>query len=529
MRARIDLAAPWLLALALAAVWLAVAPPTPDLAAQAYRSDLFAREGFTIWNGAWYGGHHTPGYSLLFPPLGALLGPRLAGAAAAVLSAVLFAHIIRHHLGPDSRAARWAALWFAAATATDLLIGRLTFGLGVTIGLACVLAAQRGRPRLAIALAAGCTLASPVAGLFLAMCGAAAWLADRRRLGLAIAGAAMAPALVISISFPEGGAQPFSPGALLAIVLFSGVVLVAAPARERAVRAGAALYIASALLAFVVASPMGGNASRLGAMFAGPILVAVAAGRVPRRALAVAVVPLLVWQWYAPVRETLKGATDPSADAAYYAPLLSFLEGRADAADRVEIPFTRLHWEAVHVAREHPLSRGWLTQLDVKYNAPIRGDDGHRLTAAEYRAWLIRQNVRFVAVPDAPLDPSAKEAARIIAARPGFLRPVWSNRNWRVFEVRGTRPRGAAELERLGPESFTVRVHRRGVRLLPVRWTAYWRIVDGSGCLAPSRTGWTMLHADGPGTITVHARFDVRRIVSRGRTCARNGSLVTSG
>ena len=69
-----------------------------------------------------------------------------------------------------------------------------------------------------------------------------------------------------------------------------------------------------------------------------------------------------------------------------------------------------------------------ITQLDVKYNAPIRGDDGHRLTAAEYRTWLVRQNVRFVAVPDAPLDPSAKQAARIIASRPGFLRPVWSNR-----------------------------------------------------------------------------------------------------
>lgn len=520
MRARLDLAAPWLLALVLAGLWLALGPPTPDLAAQAYRSDLFAREGFTVWNGAWYAGHHTPGYSLLFPPLGALLGPRAVGAAAAVTSAVLFAQIMRHHLGRDSGAARWAALWFAAATATDLLIGRITFGLGVTIGLACVLAAQRERPRLAVTLAAGCTLASPVAGLFLAMCGVASWLAGRRRLGLAIAAAAMGPAVLIAVAFPEGGAQPFSPGALLAIVLFSGIVLAAAPARERTIRAAAALYIASALLAFAVASPMGGNASRLGAMFAGPVLVAVALGRLPRRTIAAAAIPLLVWQWYAPVRETLKGATDPSADAAYFAPLLGFLEGRADAADRVEIPFTRLHWEAVHVAREHPLARGWLTQLDVKYNAPVRGEDGHRLTASEYRAWLVRQNVRFVAVPDAPLDPSARPAARIIASRPAFLRPVWRNRHWQVFEVRGATPAGAAELERLGPESFTVRVRRPGVETLAVRWTPYWRIERGRGCLAPSRHGWTTLRTRQPGRITVRATFDVRRTVLRGRTCA---------
>lgn len=521
MHARLDLAAPWLLAAALAGLWLALAPPTPDLAAQAYRSDLFSREGFTIWNGAWYGGHHTPGYSLLFPPLGALIGPRAVGAAAAVTSAVLFAQIIRHHVGPGSAAARAAALWFAAATATDLLIGRITFGLGVTVGLACVLAAQRGHPRLAVLLAAGCTLASPVAGLFLAMCGVADRLAHRRRLGLAVAAAAMTPALVISVSFPEGGAQPFSIGALLAIVLFSGVVLVAAPARERTIRAAAGLYIASALLAFAVASPMGGNASRLGAMFAGPVLVAAAAGRIPARALAVAAVPLLAWQWYAPVRETLKGATDPSADSAYFAPLLRFLEGRADAADRVEIPFTRLHWEAVHVAREFPLARGWLTQLDVKYNAPIRGDGGHRLTADEYRRWLLRQQVRFVAMPDAPLDPSARPAARIIAERPAWLRPVWRNRHWRVFEITGPDPyaTGAARLVRLGPESFTARVRRPGVRLLPVRWTPYWRVARGSGCLAPSPDGWTLLHSRSPGLVTVRARFDVRRTVSRGVTC----------
>ena len=35
---------------------------------------------------------------------------------------------------------------------------------------------------------------------------------------------------------------------------------------------------------------MGGNASRLGAMFAGPVLVAVAVGRVPTRAIALAAV-----------------------------------------------------------------------------------------------------------------------------------------------------------------------------------------------------------------------------------------------
>ena len=36
-----------------------------------FRVELFRRAGFTIWSSAWYGGHHTLGYSVLLPPLAA--------------------------------------------------------------------------------------------------------------------------------------------------------------------------------------------------------------------------------------------------------------------------------------------------------------------------------------------------------------------------------------------------------------------------------------------------------------------------
>jgi len=154
---------PWLLAAALALAWLAFGPDTPDLAAQVYRAGLFEREGFTLVNLNWYGGHHTPAYSILFPPLAALLGVRVVGVLAAVASALLFERIARRHFG--ARAARLGALWFAVGTVTDLLIGRLTFALGLTVALGAVYALQRGRRRLGLALGVACTLASPVAGL----------------------------------------------------------------------------------------------------------------------------------------------------------------------------------------------------------------------------------------------------------------------------------------------------------------------------------------------------------------------------
>ncbi|MDP2711168.1 MAG: hypothetical protein Q8O56_08105, partial [Solirubrobacteraceae bacterium] len=148
---------PWVLAALGAAAYLLVAPPSADLAAQEYRAEL----GPTLWNNGWFAGHHTPGYSVLFPPLGGLLGVRLTGALSAIAAAALFAPLARRRWGARNGAA--AALWFAAGTSAVLLTGRLTFLLGIAIGLGALLALSRERRRPAAALAARTTLASPVA------------------------------------------------------------------------------------------------------------------------------------------------------------------------------------------------------------------------------------------------------------------------------------------------------------------------------------------------------------------------------
>src|SRR4051794_20598005 len=73
----------WLITLAGSLLWLIVNPPTPDLAAHEYRADLVRRTGIGIWEQGWYAGHHLPGYSVLFPPAGALLSPQFVAAACA--------------------------------------------------------------------------------------------------------------------------------------------------------------------------------------------------------------------------------------------------------------------------------------------------------------------------------------------------------------------------------------------------------------------------------------------------------------
>ncbi|MDX6717839.1 MAG: hypothetical protein QOJ63_93 [Solirubrobacteraceae bacterium] len=512
---------PVLVAAALALAWLEFGPATPDLAAQVYRTRLFEREGWTIFDLYWYGGHHMPAYSALFPPLGALLGVRVAGALAALASAALFERIARRHFGDG---ARWGALLFGAGTAADLLIGRLTFALGMAFALGAVYALQHGRRAIGLALGAACTLASPVAGLFLAMAGIAHWLVVRSRPGLWLAAATFTPAAVLSLLFPEGGSQPFPTVTLAAVVLCCGLLLWLLPAHERVLRTAVLLYLGATLLAFAVASPMGGNASRLGVAFAGPLLLCAAlpagASAQRRRLVLAAAVPLVIWQWWAPVRETLKGAADPSAQVAYFRPLLTFLEDRADAAPvRVEVPFTRLHWEAVHVARSTSLARGWETQLDVKYDALFRGPP---LTPQRYRAWLRRDGVHYVALADVALDPSGRAEAGLIRRGLPFLRPVFRDRHWRVFEVLDTPglTDGVGRLQRIGSQSFTLRAPRPGATLVRVHYTPYWQVTRGRGCVTRAGGGWTLVRAARAGTIRVEAAFAPLRILDRGARCS---------
>lgn len=144
-------------------------PPCRDLAAATYRGDLFARFGFTLWGSGWYGGHYLPGYSLLAPALGALMGERTLLASCAIASAVLFGLIAQRMF--QGAAARAAGASFALCVCVGLLSGRVAYGLGIAVGLLALLALIRGWAAAALILAVLASLASPVAGAFLALGG----------------------------------------------------------------------------------------------------------------------------------------------------------------------------------------------------------------------------------------------------------------------------------------------------------------------------------------------------------------------
>ncbi len=525
-------ALPWLLATAIAAVYLVVQPVTADLAAQVFRSDLFERQPFGIWNGNWFAGHHTPGYSALYPPLGALLGPALAGALAAVAAAVLFERIATAEFGERARV---GALLFAVATATNLFTGRLTFALGVAGALGAIMAAQRGRRLLTVLLAALCPLASPVASLFLALA-ATSYLAAQAlgrdsggrwrlrltpsvRRALELAGVTLAVAVVLALAFPESGQQPFLFSAYWPTVALAVGVVALVPPEQRTLRIGAVLYALSCTVAFVVDTPMGGNAVRLGTMFAAPLLACVLWRR---RTLALALVPppLIYWQWKSPVADLAQAARDPAVKAGYYAPLNRFLAAHGGSLTRVEVPATLNHWDSHHVGARFPLARGWERQADRKYNAVLYSS---ALDAGSYRRWLDELGVRYVALPDAKLDYGARREAGLIRGGLPYLRPVWHDRHWQVYEVESASPlvSGPAHLHSMGPDSFTLRAQAPGQALVRVRFTRYWKLTAGSGCIEAGPDGLTRVRLDRAGELRAQTSFSLRRLLERGPRCRR--------
>jgi hypothetical protein len=525
----------WVVAALLAAAYLVLDPPSADLAAQEYRSDLFAAHGLLLWDNGWYAGHHMPGYSLLFPPLGALIGPRVTGALCAVAAAWLFERVAIERFGAGARV---GALWFAAATAMNLITGRLTFAMGVALGLAAVLAVVHRRDAPAAVLAVLTTLASPIAGLFLALGAAAWWLADRTGRAVVLGGAALVPVVVLTAAFPEGGIEPFRDSSFWPALAGIGAVFVALPARERMLRIACALYAVATVASFALDTPMGGNVTRLGALAAGPLLASLLSpdppilAAEPRRGsglwrrspalLAVLALPLLYWQWNAPVRDWVQASGDPALQRGYYAPLLAFLDTRAGAgAFRVEIPFTKNHWEARWVPPRFALARGWERQLDVGRNELFYAGP---LTPATYRRWVDDNAVRFVAVPDARLDDSAKAEARMVTGGSlRWLRPVWRGRHWRVFEVARAMPvaTGAgAVATRLGVDEVAVRAPRAGVVTLAVHFTPYWRLADGRGCVERAPGDRTRLRLTRGGDVRLVTAFAVGRILGHGPRCA---------
>jgi hypothetical protein len=511
---------------ALAALMLVWNPPVGDLAAQVFRTELFQRAGLAIWNGSWYGGHYTLTYSVLSPPLGALLGPRVLGMLAVVASSYLFDRLVRDRWGAG---ARWATLWFAAGVVTLLADGQITFALGVAFALASLRCLQIGRGRLAVAAAAASALSSPVAAVFLAGVVIGGLLERGRRVSRpAVVAATLALALTVipNLAFPEPGQFPFALSSFIAIPLWcAGALLLTQGVRdeERQLRRVVLGYLLASTLIWLMPNALGGNAIRLGALFGGPVLAAALLSRRPRPTvpvwlfapvLAVTMVGSLYWQLNASVAQIARSVGDPSTTAAYFHPAARWLREHGAQGTRIEVPPTANHWESAYLAPNFELARGWLRQLDTTRD-DVFYDEGE-LTNRAYSSWLRSNAITYVALPDAPLDYSSTAEQRLILSGPSYLVPRFRSQHWRIYEVLDPKPLVApigtarAQTMWIGRQGFALDVTSPGEFLVRVNFTPYWSISRGAGCII--RHGdWTIARASHPGVIRVDADFSLGR------------------
>ncbi|MHB1858818.1 MAG: hypothetical protein ACYCUM_01705 [Solirubrobacteraceae bacterium] len=548
------------LSVGLSLAYLALHPPSADLAAATYRSALFARHGLTIWDTGWYDGHALPSYSLLSPALGAWLGPRNLLALSAVVGAAMFGLLAQRALPPP--AARAGTLAFAFGFCCELGSGRVPYDLGATIGLVSLVALTtpspcRARVPLATLLGALTAVASPVAGAFLALTGLAWGLVNLQRPrrtrigeGLALCAAGLLPVLMLAFAFPEGGYEPFTSGAMwpqLAGVLAVAVLLPRGPlgARtHRALRAGAALYAVSLLASSTIRTPMGSNAERLGDLLGAPLVIAVLweAGRFPflqgcperlrhtlradrlrvrgRHALLALAPLLLYWLLATSIDDQVALAGDPTVNASFYAPLR--LELRSIAREgpiRVEVPLTGAHWESDYLPGDGvSIARGWDRQLDTRYAALFYRPG---LSATSYQRWLDANAIAYVAVPHARLDSAGEAEARLIAGGLPYLHQIWRSRRWRLYAVSPARPlaQPPARMLAIHSGSFALRVPRAGSYEVRLRYTSYWQALTPGACVARASSGFTEVRARRAGTVRVDVSFALWRVFSRSPRC----------
>lgn len=553
--------------------WGLLASSGGDLAAQDAWAEFARVHPDSAYNLAWYGGMHPVSYSALSPYVMAVLGVRTTMMLAGTVSAGLLALMLVR-----SRALErpWVpALAGALAFAGNAVSGRVTFGLGLMFGLAAVAVvhvwparwrtpARRHRwPRgaLAAVLSGVATAASPVAGLFVGIVAAALWIDHRRPAAYALGLPPVAVVLLSSWLFPFSGQQPMPLTSTILPLCLAFGVFVLAPSWWRTVRIGSLLYAAGVVAVWAVPSQIGTNMTRLGLLFGGVLLVAVAV-RTPRNpllhrwpsvlhahrgrvalALAAGIITSSIWQVATAARDVV--ATRPSdAWTVDIHPLVHQLEARHAERARVEVVPAASHREASALAPYVNLARGWNRQADAERN-PVFYTDG-LLTKRSYRHWLHRWAVRYVVLSTGEPDHAAITEAALVAGGLPYLHEVWHDDSWRLYEVRSPTPLAdpPAVVTRFDAAEVVVSMPRAGSVMVRIPASPWLSLVDEHGqplpgpaslvpgapvinlygCLTsvelPHRPGqptdvWTVLHAPGAGTYRIAAPYKL----PRGTTC----------
>ncbi|MET8509721.1 hypothetical protein ABZV60_34695 [Streptomyces sp. NPDC004787] len=336
--------------------------------------------------------------------------------------------------------------------------------------------------------------------------------------------------------FPFSGTQPMAPGTAVMPFLSAVGAMLLVPRRWRTVRLAAAVYAAGVIFAAAVSSQVGSNVTRFALLFAGVVFAAALPWSMPRSGarvlLCTAFLAVTAWQVANTAGDQVRTASATSWDRAELAPLLDQLQRVRAERGRVEVIPSASHRESSALAARVHLARGWNRQADVKRN-PLFYDG--TLTPESYHTWLERWAVRLVVLPrKGKLDPAGTEEAGVVEAGQSYLKEIWSDANWRLYEVQKPTPLAAlpAVVKQSTASGMTVAVPGEGSYLLRIHYSPWLAVVgekgvgltsgaigegvSRGGCLtsAPrNQTGdvWTYLHAPAAGEYEIGAPYRLPR------------------
>ncbi|MEV8317371.1 glycosyltransferase family 87 protein [Streptomyces sp. NPDC059900] len=472
-----------------------------DLAAQDAWAEFVGRHPDSAYNLAWYGGMHPVSYSVVSPYLMSVLGVRTTMMIAGTISAAMLTMILVR-----SRAVKqplWPAMAGVFALFANAVSGRVTYGLGQMFALMAVAAVfcwpyrwrykRWAKALVAAPFAALATMGSPVAGLFVGMVAVALFLSKRYPGAYALG---LAPAVVVGLSawlFPFSGTQPMSFGSASLPLLYSAFVFFAVPKEWKTVRITTVVYAAFVLGVWLINSQIGSNITRLAMSFSAVALLAALpfAVRKTRKwyVIVVALAGFVGWVGYKAGDDAVH--TTPVASwTRELAPLVNELQEVGAEKGRVEVVPARSHREASAVSPYVNLARGWNRQADMERN-PLFYDD--TLNSANYHEWLQRWSVHFVVLPNGEPDGDGgkREAALIERGLP-YLKQVWVDSNWQLYEVTDPTPLAEppAVVDRAEAGGMTIKVKKAGRVLIRVPYSPWLSIVDaeGKGVQAPKET-----------------------------------------
>jgi hypothetical protein len=386
--------------------------------------------------------------------------------------------------------------------------------------LASLLALQRSRRGLALALAAVTLACSALAffflGLTLVALAVSRRCARRQAVVVGVGMAALAACwLAASLLYPTSGRYPFAWWTLLIVVAVAGcgMALALRSPRARVMAAFFGLWLAGCVALYLVPTPMGEIVTRLRyIVFPLMLLTVLLGGNRPRWLAAITLAGALAYNvvpYTASIAVRVDGDGD-AAEEAYWRPAIDFLTRNGGPDHLVEVVATGAHWEAYHLPRAGiPLVRGWYRQIDMVRNDVLYDASA---TPADYLDWLRANAVRFVVLPDVRLDPhTGGREARLVADRATGLQPVLQTANVTIYEVPQptTLITGPAEgrVTRLAHAEVAGTVAAPGTYQLRLSWSPYWRVLEGAVTLEEDRPGGRVtLRATQPGPFRIAVR-----------------------